>query len=161
MSDSLLRDGGWNLPLSDNAAVAVGEGVQPAPGGPDVSAPPKEVSGAGPSRPEGAVFDDIPRPVWRLFLVSWAAFLIVLWAAFGGRVESAFAVGVATFFAAMYFVTPRLVLKAAGKRTAARRPTRVVETSTGPLSIASAAIQILVLPVGLTIGMAIIALVIK
>ena len=161
MSDTLLRDIETDMPLGDAAVVAVGDKALSAPSGRDKGTPPAEVPVAGEALPEGAVFDDIPRPVWRLFLVSWGAFLDVLWAAFGGKVESAFAVGVATFFAAMYFVTPRLVLKAAGKRPAAGRRTRVVETATGPLSTGSAAVRILVLPVGLTVGMAIIALAIR
>lgn len=122
---------------------------------PDV-APGSDGSARGASVP----FSEIPKVIWRLFGVAWALFFASLWIAFGGRMESAFMVAVATGFAIIYFLMPYLLVGQARRGVQPPARPRFVETSTGRISVAEAAVQILMLPIALAVGMAVIVLVI-
>lgn len=102
--------------------------------------------------PEATSLAEVPRAVWHAFVGTWVVFLVTLWLAFGGTRYSAFMVAIATFLALAYFVLPPVLvrLNAAAPKCAAPRE---IETYTGTISAAGAAVQILLIPVVLTLGM--------
>ncbi len=105
-------------------------------------------------------FAEIPKGIWQLFAAAWALFFGSLWIAFGGQAGSAFMVAVATGFALIYFLMPNVLVRQARRGVPSPAKIRVVETSTGRISVVEAAVQILMLPVALAVGMAVIVLVI-
>lgn len=108
--------------------------------------------------PEPTDFADVPRGVWRMFGLAWLVFVGVMWIAFGGFAQGAYVVAVATFLTAVYFLLPSAMIRLGRWRARARNAAHGVETHTGRLSVGAAAVQILLLPVALTLAMAIITL---
>jgi hypothetical protein len=103
-----------------------------------------------PAMPDRSVFGDIPSGIWIAFLSTWALLfgLFVLFFATDG--PAALAVVTSSFFAMMLLGLPT-ALGAQAKSTKRVR-SRVIVTRNGPVPIAAAATQILLIPVASVIG---------
>lgn len=96
-------------------------------------------------------FLDIPGGVWTLFISLWGLIFFLFWCFFTGKPEATFMVVIACLFALMYFGVPLAMVRQAGPRR--REPSNVVQTFTGPLSVNSAALQILIIPSAMVVGL--------
>ena len=75
--------------------------------------------------------------------------------------QSGLAIAVVTFFALVFFLTPTLLSGFGPRATTAPAKGRGVEVLTGRLSVVEVGVQILLLPVALVIGAAVIVLVVR
>jgi pimeloyl-ACP methyl ester carboxylesterase len=109
------------------------------------------------ARPETAV-PDIAPGVGRLIVGAYAGLLTVLFAFFTGSALALFAVTIAAGFAIAFFTVPILFLRVEADRS--RRPSldgflyQGMQTLTGHCSGRDALVQMLVVPVLLTFGLA-------
>lgn len=105
---------------------------------------------AGPAMHEASVFEDIPHVIWIAYLSAWALLfgLFVLFFTTDG--QATLAVLTASFFALMLLGLPAAL--GAQARPGAGRWSRTVVTRSGALPVASAATQILLIPVASLIG---------
>jgi hypothetical protein len=98
-------------------------------------------------------FGDIPKFIWTAYLSSWAVLFGLFLIFFAADGPSTISVVTASFFALMLLGLPAVM----GLQT--RRedgPSKgMIETHTGPVPVAEAATQILLIPVGAVIGLAI------
>jgi hypothetical protein len=109
--------------------------------GPILSAPPAEM----------APFADIPHGVWIAFLSVWGLLFGIFIFAFATDGPAALVVLTATFFAIMTLGLPTVLCGHAKRAT--RQCPQVIATRNGPLPLAAAATQILLIPVGTVLGL--------
>lgn len=98
------------------------------------------------------LFDDIPTGVRIGFAAAWFTLFAIFWIFFAWGRDAIFAVSISTLFAMMYFGLPVLMSRQTKPRSPSNRST--IETCTGPVSISSAAIQMVLIPVALTLAIA-------
>jgi len=96
-------------------------------------------------------FQDIPPTIWKLYLSAWAVLFGMFILFFAVNAAAGFAVMTAALFAVMAFGLPS-TLAAVGRREGHQRGA-VIQTHTGPLSIAAAGVQITLTPIGAVIGL--------
>jgi hypothetical protein len=96
-------------------------------------------------------FQDIPRGIWIMFLSAWALLFTLFILFFTATPEAAFVVTVAALFALMAFGLPMAM--AAQGRCEGHECGGIVHTRTGPLSVAAAGTQIVLIPVAAVIGL--------
>lgn len=140
----------------DIAAVwPVGTQIAPLPV-PDVEqAAPEEPFMPTPSAP------DVPAAVGGLIAASYAALIGAFALATIGSAQSIFAITVSIMFVAIFFAVPRLILGMEPKQ--GRRPSfdqfmdRGMDTLTGHCSGGAALVQMLIVPLSLTLGTLVIA----
>lgn len=99
---------------------------------------------------EPGPFQDIPRGIWTIFLSAWALLFTLFILFFTATPEAAFVVTVAALFALMAFGLPAAM--AAQGRCEGHECRGIVHTRTGPLSVAAAGTQIVLIPVAAVIG---------
>ena len=100
---------------------------------------------------EPGPFQDIPRGIWIIFLSAWALLFSLFILFFAVTPDAAFVIAVAALFALMAFGLP--VIIAAQGRCEGHECGRIVHTRTGPLSVAAAGTQIVLIPVAAVIGL--------
>lgn len=106
--------------------------------------------------PESAV-PDLPAAVGRLIVGAYVALIGMLAATMARNAESAFVISIAALFLVAFLTVPRIFL--AIEPETGRRPTmsafleRGIHTATGHLSGRGALVQMLVVPVLLTLGL--------
>lgn len=96
-------------------------------------------------------FQDIPKAIWSIFLSAWALFFILFILFFTTTPAAAFVVSVAALFGLMAFGLPA-VMTAQG-RCEGHECSGMIHTRTGPLSVAAAGTQIVLIPVAAVIGL--------
>ena len=96
-------------------------------------------------------FQDIPQRVWIMFLSAWACLFTLFVLFFAVTPAAAFFVTIAALFALMAFGLPCAM--AAQGRCEGGECKGIVHTRTGPLSVAAAATQIVLIPVAAVIGL--------
>ncbi len=146
---------------SDHLAAADQTGEDPT-AAPQSIAPTSEtrLERPGASNGEQRPFQDMPPWIWRLFFAAWAALFGTFVVTFGVSGEVRFVLGVVAAFAAVFFVTPLVLLR----MTRRAKPTKVrsylgqIHTLNGPCSELEAAVQIALLPITLTLGLIVIAM---
>ena len=100
---------------------------------------------------EPGPFQDIPRPIWIVFLSAWAVLFSMFVVFFTVNAAASFLITIAALFTIMAFGLPA-ALAAQGK-CEAHRCGKVVHTHTGPLSIRAAGAQIAAVPICAVIGL--------
>jgi hypothetical protein len=101
---------------------------------------------------------DVPAAVGRLVVAPYVALLAVFFALFAGSPLAFFSISICAVFVAMYFAVPRIFF--AVEADPARRPTlsqfmdRGLQTLTGRTGGRDALIQMLIVPVLVTLGLA-------
>lgn len=98
-------------------------------------------------------FSELGGGVARVFLISWAIFALIVLVAFGGKMDVLFNLGVVAAFGAMFFGVPLVLLRIKRK---AHKPKVYVDTPNGRMSQTEAMAQIVMVPVILSVGMAVI-----
>lgn len=112
---------------------------------------------ADPDRPTGPTatnpgpFQDIPKGIWIMFLSAWALLFTLFFLFFTTTSAAAFVVTIAMLFGLMAFGLPAVM--AAQGRCEGHECGRIVHTRTGPLSVAAAGTQIVLIPVAAVIGL--------
>lgn len=115
-------------------------------------------SGESADEPDGRrPFSDIPTRVWQIFVGTWVVFTGLLWMMFGHEPFTRLMLAIVTFFAFMYFMLPCAML-GQSLQDAKKDTTGAVETLTGRLSMRDAALQILLIPLTLTLGLILMAI---
>ena len=97
-----------------------------------------------------APFADIPGSIWTAYLSAWALLFGIFILAFTTDGRATLAVLTASFFALMTLGLPAALAGVADRQPRSRR--QRIETRSGPLPVAAAATQILLIPVGAVIG---------
>ena len=100
---------------------------------------------------EPGPFQDIPRSVWTIFLSAWGVLFAMFVLFFAVNAAAGFAVTIAALFAIMAFGLPRTL--AAQGRCEGHQCGEVIQTHTGPLSVAAAGLQIVLIPIAAVIGL--------
>lgn len=103
------------------------------------------------SAAEPGPFQEIPGWIWRAFLSAWATLFGLFLIFFTTNPSATFMVIIAALFAVMAFGLP-LTLAAQSRRAGYKCKT-VIHTHTGTLSVAAAAAQIVLIPIGAVIGL--------
>lgn len=98
-------------------------------------------------------FSELGGGVARALLISWGVFALVVLAAFGGKLDVLFNLGVVFAFGAVFFGVPLVLLRIKRK---AHKPKAYVDTPNGRMSQTEALLQIVMVPVILSLGMAVI-----
>ena len=106
---------------------------------------------AAPATHEPSVFGDIPHFIWTAYLSAWAVLFGLFLLFFATDGPAALAVLTSSFFAVMLLGLPA-ALGAQAERVPRQSPKTIV-TGSGAVSVSSAAIQILSVPVGACIGL--------
>lgn len=136
--------------------------IDPSPVAEEIVAPasfPTESDPEGPpiAANEQRPFQDAPTWIWRLFFASWLGFFATLVMIFAVSSEVRFTLGVVAAFAAMFFLTP-LVLLLMTRRAKVTNLRRHVDTVGGRCSDVEGATQIVLMPIALTIGLIVIGM---
>ena len=97
-------------------------------------------------------FQDLPAWVWRAFFASWGLLFLTFVLTFAVSADVWFVLGVVAAFAVVFFCTP-LVLLRLTRRGRAPECGRHVDLLYGRSTNIEAAIQIVLLPVALSIGL--------
>ena len=100
---------------------------------------------------EPGPFQDIPRPIWTIFLSAWGLLFGMFVLFFTVSPASSFVVTIAALFALMAFGLPMAM--AAQARCDDYKCPNIIQTHTGPLSVAAAGTQIVLVPVCAVIGL--------
>lgn len=100
---------------------------------------------------EPGPFQDIPRPIWMTFLSAWGLLFGMFVLFFTVNPASSFVVTIAALFALMAFGLPMAM--AAQARCEDYKCPNIIQTHTGPLSVAAAGTQIVLVPVCAVIGL--------
>jgi hypothetical protein len=109
-----------------------------------------------PAAHETSLFGDIPRPIWIAFLSAWGLLFGLFLLFFTTDAPSTLAVVTASFFGLMTLGLPAAL---GGFSKSSSRPwRRTVTTRNGPLPTGAAAAQILLIPFGAVIGLALFVL---
>lgn len=135
----------YNQPVDETAVawLAPAAFIQPPPVGP-------EPTRAAPAAP------DVPSAVGGMIAASYVALIVALYAATAGSASSIFAIAIAAIFVAIFFAVPRIFF--AVEPVAESRPgfgkflKRGMQTLTGHSSGPAALVQMLVVPVFLTLA---------
>jgi len=110
------------------------------------------------------VYADMHPGIYGIALLSWAAFLGVFWVTFSGSPNALFMVGASTCYAAVFFGVPYVM-----SRIAKAAPPKFgvgdflqgkVDTLYGPIGGLEALLQVIMVPLALTIGGAAIGMII-
>ena len=101
--------------------------------------------------PDIGLFRDIPRWIWVTFLSAWAMFFGLMILFFATDAAAIFVVTIAALFGAMAFGLPMAL--AAQSKCDPYDCKGIVQTHTGPLSVASAGVQIALIPVAAVLGL--------
>ena len=101
--------------------------------------------------PEPGPFQDIPGSIWAVFLTAWGLIFTTFALVFTANPAATFVVTISVSFAAMAFGLPTLM--AAQSRCDGYKCPQMVQTYTGPLSVAAAGAQIVAVPVCALIGL--------
>lgn len=101
---------------------------------------------------EPGPFQDIPRSIWRIFLSAWATLFAMFILFFAVNAAAAFVVTISALFAIMAFGLPSLM--AALGRCEGHQCGDIIQTYTGPLTVAAAGVQIALIPIAAVIGLA-------
>ena len=110
-----------------------------------------------------AAMADVPSAVGGMVVGSYAALILVFFGLFANSALAAFAITICAFFVAMFFAVPKLFL--AVEAAPERRPTLArfmqggIATLTGRTGGGDALIQMLIVPVLLTLGLAAIGII--
>jgi hypothetical protein len=118
----------------------------------------RNAAGAALAFTPAAAAPDVPAAVGRLIVAPYFALLGVFFALFAGSPLALFSIAVCAFFVAMYFAVPRIFF--AIEADPARRPTLSqfihggLQTLTGRTGGKDALVQMLIVPVLLTFGLA-------
>lgn len=96
-------------------------------------------------------FQDIPKGIWSIFLSAWGLLFTLFILFFTTTPAAAFVVTVAGLFGLMAFGLPAVM--AAQGRCEGHKCKGIVHTRTGPLSVAAAGTQIVLIPVAAVIGL--------
>lgn len=104
-------------------------------------------------------FADLHKGTYIASGLAWLAFIAVFWAGFATDLHSAFMIAISTVYMVMYFATPGLMIRMAGRLTAHRSAdgpfdaflAGEVDTHTGPIGGRDALIQIILVPAALTL----------
>lgn len=107
-------------------------------------APPKTV------RP----FSEFSHAVSRALLISWGLFALVVVAAFAGKLDVLFNLGVVLTFGAVFFGVPLVLLRI--KRQPPEPVKDYIDTPNGRMPQSHALLQVVMVPVILSVGMAVI-----
>lgn len=108
-----------------------------------------------PKQPESIhPFSELSGGVARAFLISWGIFTLVVVLAFSGHLDVVFNLGVVLAFGAMFFAVPFILLRI--KRKPAAAPKRFIDTPNGRMSQTEVMAQMVMVPLILSVGMAII-----
>lgn len=97
-------------------------------------------------------FQDIPQRIWIIFLSAWASLFALFILFFTVTPAAAFVVIIAALFGLMAFGLP-MVMASQG-RCEGHECRGIVHTRTGPLSVAAAGTQIVLIPIAAVIGLA-------
>lgn len=97
-------------------------------------------------------FHDLPAWVWRAFFASWGLLFLTFVLTFAVSADVWFVLGVIAAFAAVFFCTPLVLLRLTRRGKAPACGTHV-ELLYGRCTNMEAAIQIILLPVTLSIGL--------
>src|SRR5690348_11339122 len=111
----------------------------------------QEQRASAPEAADMAPFADIPGPIWTAYLSAWALLFAIFILAFTTDGEATLAIVTASFFALMTLGLPAALPGVPGRPPRSRHPR--VQTPPGPLPVAAAAAQILLIPVGAVIGL--------
>lgn len=104
-----------------------------------------------PAPPEPGPFQDIPKPIWVVFLSAWGLLFAMFVIFFTVNAAASFVVTIAALFATMAFGLP--IALAAQGRCEGHRCGNLVQTHTGPLSTGAAGVQIAAVPICAIIGL--------
>ena len=104
-----------------------------------------------PSDPQPGPFQDIPRSIWTIFLSAWGLLFLIFALVFTVNPAATFVVTIAVSFAFMAFGLPTVMARQA--RCDGYRCETLIQTRTGPLSVAAAGTQIVAVPVCALIGL--------
>ena len=106
------------------------------------------VDAASPSKSEHVDFE-MPRWIWGVMLAGYATLFAGLIGATGGEAASVFAIAIGALYTAMFFGTACVLASVDGRKVGAFTGTAEgkLKTATGPMSMASVASQVLVIPV--------------
>ncbi len=104
-----------------------------------------------PAPGEPGPFQDIPRAIWIAFLSAWALLFTLFILFFAITLAAAFVVTVAALFGIIAFGLPAIM--AAQGRCQGHECRGIVHTRTGPLSLAAAGTQIVMIPVAAVVGL--------
>jgi hypothetical protein len=105
----------------------------------------------GPIATNPGPFQDIPKGIWISFLSAWALLFTLFFLFFTTTSAAAFVVTIAMLFGLMAFGLPAVM--AAQGRCEGHECGGIVHTRTGPLSVAAAGTQIVLIPVAAVIGL--------
>jgi hypothetical protein len=109
-----------------------------------------------PAAHESSLFGDVPRPIWIAFLSAWGLLFGLFLLFFTADAPSTLAVVTASFFGLMTLGLPGAL--GAFSKSRSRGWPRTVMTRNGPLPTRAAAAQILLIPFGAVIGLALFVL---
>jgi len=109
-----------------------------------------------PAAHESSLFGDVPRPIWIAFLSAWGLLFGLFLLFFTADAPSTLAVVTASFFGLMTLGLPGAL--GAFSKSQSRGWPRTVMTRNGPLPTGAAAAQILLIPFGAVIGLALFVL---
>lgn len=116
---------------------------------------PLPLSDVAPARAAPAA-PDVPGSVGAMIAASYVGLIVALYVATAGSLSSVFAIAIAAFFVAIFFTVPRIFF--AVEPMSEQRPgfskflKRGMETLNGPSSGPAALVQMLVVPVFLTLA---------
>jgi hypothetical protein len=110
----------------------------------------QEQAGAATASEPGP-FQDIPKPIWIVFLSAWALLFSMFVVFFTVNAAASFVITIVALFTIMAFGLPAAL--AAQGRCEGHRCGKIVQTHTGPLSIGAASAQIAAVPVCAVIGL--------
>ena len=133
--------------LAGAAFAETSEAVEPET---RADAPDANASTLAPCAPRP--FQDLPAWVWRAFFASWGLLFLTFVLTFAVSADVWFVMGVVSAFAAVFFCTP-LVLLRLTRRGKAPECGRHVDLLNGRCTNSEAAIQIVLLPIALSLGL--------
>jgi len=104
-------------------------------------------------------FADLHKGTYVAGCLAWLAFIAVFWAGFATDLHSAFMIAISTVYMLIYFATPGLMIRMAGRFMGHRQVDEPfdaflageVDTHTGPIGGREALIQIILVPAALTL----------
>jgi hypothetical protein len=100
---------------------------------------------------EPGPFQDIPKPIWIVFLSAWGFLFSMFVIFFTVGAAASFVVTIAALFAIMAFGLPSVM--AAQGRHEGHRCGKIIQTHTGSLGVAAAGAQIALVPICAVIGL--------
>ena len=96
-------------------------------------------------------FQDIPREIWLIFLSAWALLFALFILFFAVTVATAFVLTIAALFGLIAFGLPTVM--ATQGRCDGHECRGAIQTRTGPVSVAAAGTQIVLIPAAAVIGL--------